>query len=92
MAKIGINISTGSLQQSEIIVGIDLGAKRFGFRPKLIVAEGLTIRFEGVDPFDETKSLLHRAAFVDPEELVENFAHVCGAFMDDDGRAMVATW
>ena len=25
MAKIGINISTGSLQQSEIIVGIDLG-------------------------------------------------------------------
>lgn len=25
MAKIGINIATGSLQQSEIIVGIDLG-------------------------------------------------------------------
>jgi molecular chaperone HscA len=25
MAKIGINIATGSLQQPEIIVGIDLG-------------------------------------------------------------------
>ena len=25
MAKIGINIATGSLQQSEMIVGIDLG-------------------------------------------------------------------
>ncbi|HLA54356.1 MAG TPA: Hsp70 family protein, partial [Flavitalea sp.] len=25
MAKIGINISTGSLQQNEMIVGIDLG-------------------------------------------------------------------
>ncbi|HRF26280.1 MAG TPA: hypothetical protein PKW54_02990, partial [Ferruginibacter sp.] len=25
MAKIGINIATGSLQQDEIIVGIDLG-------------------------------------------------------------------